>query len=252
MAQTEVMPQLVDRDTFLALLEQEVARATRYGEELSYISLEIDYFNSLSDIYGRSAANEVLAQVGEAVALACRDSDTAGNVGGGRLGILLPACTRQQSLVAAARVRGSVSEIRTMGLITVSQGLSTYPSHAHTPEGLIKAADEALERSLALGGDRATRSTRGSLYRSNERRKALGKAPVAPLSERRAAAAALVAKKKEAEAPAPLPVKERLNTSLANAARLITAKPAPIVVKETWSTKVEAQLRQIATARFAS
>jgi diguanylate cyclase (GGDEF)-like protein len=245
------MPQLVDRDTFLALLEQEVARATRYGEELSYISLEIDYFKSLSDIYGRSAANEVLDQVGEAVALACRESDTAGNVGGGRLGILLPSCTRQQSLFAAARVRGSVSEIRTMGLITVSQGLATYPSHAHTPEGLIKAADEALERSISLGGDRASRSTRGSLYRSNERRKALGKTPVTPLSERRAAAAALVEKEKAKETHAPAPLKES-TSSVVNAARLITAKPPPTVVKETWSTKVEAQLRQIATARFAN
>jgi diguanylate cyclase (GGDEF)-like protein len=180
MAETDALTGVSNRRAFETAIEREVARATRYGEELTLIMLDIDHFKSLNDTYGHQAGDEVLRKVGAAIRLYSRESDTAARYGGEEFAILLPSCTRQQSFSAAARLRQLISEIDTVAPITVSAGIATYPAHAHTADGLVRAADDALYESKRAGRNRATRSTRGAYYRSNERRRTLGKPPIAP------------------------------------------------------------------------
>ena len=189
MAETDALTGVANRRAFEAALEREVARALRYGEELTLVMLDIDHFKSLNDTYGHQAGDEVLRRVGAAIRLACRESDTASRYGGEEFAVLLPACPRNQAFAAAARLRKLISQIDSVAPITVSAGIATYPAHAHTPEGLVRAADEALYESKRAGRDRTTRSTRGAYYRSNERRKVLGKPPVEPPVEPGAVAA---------------------------------------------------------------
>jgi diguanylate cyclase (GGDEF)-like protein len=178
MAETDALTGVANRRAFETAIEREVARAQRYGEELTLIMLDIDHFKNLNDTYGHQAGDEVLRRVGAAIRLACRESDTAARYGGEEFAVLLPACSRKESFAATARLRRLISNIDTVAPITVSAGIATYPAHAHTAQGLVRAADDALYESKRAGRDRATRSTRGNLHRSNERRKALGKPPL--------------------------------------------------------------------------
>jgi two-component system cell cycle response regulator len=181
MAETDALTGVANRRAFETALEREIARSMRYGEELTLIMLDIDHFKNLNDTYGHQAGDEVLRKVGAAIRLYSRESDTAARYGGEEFAILLPSCTRRQSFTAASRLRELISQIDAVAPITVSAGIATYPAHAHTAEGLVRAADDALYESKRAGRDRATRSTRGAYFRSNERRRALGKPPVRPL-----------------------------------------------------------------------
>jgi diguanylate cyclase (GGDEF)-like protein len=180
MAETDALTGVANRRAFETAIEREVARAQRYGEELTLVMLDIDHFKSLNDTYGHQAGDEVLRKVGAAIRLSSRESDTAARYGGEEFAVLLPSCSRQESFTAAARLRRLISEIDAVAPITVSAGIATYPAHAHTAQGLVRAADEALYESKRAGRDRATRSTRGTYHRSNKRRRALGKEEVAP------------------------------------------------------------------------
>jgi diguanylate cyclase (GGDEF)-like protein len=181
MAETDALTGVANRRAFEVAIEREVARASRYGEELTLIMLDIDHFKNLNDTYGHQAGDEVLRKVGAAIRLSSRDSDTAARYGGEEFAILLPSCPRRESFSAASRLREMISQIDTVAPLTVSAGIATYPAHAHTAEGLVRAADEALYESKRAGRDRATRSTRGTYHRSNARRRALGKPEIQPL-----------------------------------------------------------------------
>jgi len=43
---------------------------------------------------------------------------------------------------------------QTLGTVTISAGIASYPTHADNTEGLIRAADEALYRAKKAGRDR--------------------------------------------------------------------------------------------------
>jgi LAS superfamily LD-carboxypeptidase LdcB len=157
-----------------------------------------------------------------------------------------------------------VNEIQGVAPVTLSAGIATFPANAHTAQGLVRAADEALEEAKRSGGERSRRSTRGSLYRSNERRKALGKAPVARLEDRRPAVRKTVtptpapthtaptaspAEPTQAEPQEPKPVMS-VAKRLALLAPLVTAKPAPASLSTgTIAYDIEAKLRELANAR---
>lgn len=181
MAETDALTGVANRRAFEVAIEREVARAMRYGDELTLVMLDIDQFKNLNDTFGHQAGDEVLRKVGAAIRMYSRESDTAARYGGEEFAILLPSCTRRQSFSAAGRLRKLISQIDTVAPITVSAGIAGYPAHAHTAEGLVRAADEALYESKRAGRDRATRSTRGTYYRSNERRRALGKPLINPI-----------------------------------------------------------------------
>lgn len=258
----------LDRSTFEEALGSSVSRAQDSGSDRILVLLEIDNFSDLR----QAAATEITRQVVAALRLATREVDFPAHLGEGRYGVVLPASSRRESFPAAAHLRGLLSEIRSNAPLTMSAGIASYPANAHTGQGLLRAAEEALQEAKRSGGDRARRSTRGSLYRSNERRKALGKAPVRPLEQRRSVPT------REAEAPkvdVPRttvaevetldveagPVESKVSEAppmsvakrLALLAPLITAKPAPPSTSTgTVAYKIEARLREIAASRLVN
>jgi diguanylate cyclase (GGDEF)-like protein len=106
--------------------------------------------------------DEVLRQTGRALAHRCRDFDTPARYGGEEFAVILPACSPSESLVAADRLRTSISELELSVPVTASAGVATYPTHASDVAGLIKAADEALYESKRAGRNRVTRSRRST------------------------------------------------------------------------------------------
>ena len=265
---------VMDRAGFDAAIEREVARAGRHGEELTLVLLNLDLFTSLNETYGPDTGDAVLRRVGDALLRIARESDTPARFKGDEFAILLPACKRHESFTTVNRIRNAIAAVESPRPISVSAGVATYPAHAHTPEGLVKAAGEALYEAKLAGRDRARRSTRGSLYRANERRAALGKPPVPRLKDRRKNApagkpvalapkpvpallvtakpppAAIVVKPEPEHRPEPV---ESVTTEPHPETMLVTAKPPPADAQVTLNySVVEAQLRQIATARMAS
>jgi diguanylate cyclase (GGDEF)-like protein len=160
LAETDGLTGLANRRTFETTLERELSRSARSGEPVTLVMVDVDHFKKLNDTYGHQAGDEVLERVAAVLASACRDFDTAARYGGEEFAVILPACSSSESLVVAERLRESIAAIETVTAVTASAGVATFPAHGADPEGLIKAADEALYESKRAGRNRVTRSRR--------------------------------------------------------------------------------------------
>ncbi|MDQ3940271.1 MAG: sensor domain-containing diguanylate cyclase [Actinomycetota bacterium] len=160
MADTDALTGIANRRTFETVLERELSRAKRHGEQLTLVLLDIDHFKKLNDVHGHQTGDEVLRQTGHTLAAGCRDFDTAARYGGEEFAVIMPSCSPVESLPAADRLRTSLSRMDVPVAITASAGVATFPTHASDLESLIKAADEALYESKRTGRDRVTRSRR--------------------------------------------------------------------------------------------
>jgi diguanylate cyclase (GGDEF)-like protein len=177
-------PDIDPRSELDAALAEHVAAAAATNAELTFVLVAVDGLDELTAAYGDQTREEVLRRAEAALRLACRSTDKVVRHGNDGFAVLLPATPRQQSFVAANLLRDLVAEAGRVLRITVSAGISNYPAHAHSPAGVLIAAEEALETVKRTGGNHSRRSIRGALYRSNERRKAMGKSPVLPKADR--------------------------------------------------------------------
>ena len=168
LAQTDELTGLGNRRAFQNALQQEVARATREGTELTLIMLDLDHFKLLNDVYGHLMGDEVLRQAGAALRSHCRESDTAARFGGKEFAVLLPSCPTRESFTAAARLREVIAKLDFEVPVTASAGIATFPTHAQDPMTLLRAADDALYESKRLGRNRATRARRPDIQWEDE------------------------------------------------------------------------------------
>ena len=90
--------------------------------------------------------------MGTILAQGVRESDILARYGGDEFVVVLPETPASGALVIAERLRRAIQEhrfLRAPGLaarISASFGISTYPDHALSPEGLIQKADQAMYR----------------------------------------------------------------------------------------------------------
>jgi diguanylate cyclase (GGDEF)-like protein len=171
MADTDALTGIANRRTFEDTLLKEISRASRQGEQVTLMMVDVDHFKTFNDTYGHRAGDDALRGVAQALAGGCRVFDTAARYGGEEFALVLPSCSSAESLVVSERLRKRVAGVEAAAPLTASAGVATFPTHASDAEGLIKAADEALYESKRTGRDRVTRSRR----RASARRAAAGR-----------------------------------------------------------------------------
>jgi diguanylate cyclase (GGDEF)-like protein len=133
-------------------LGREIKRCKRHGIPLSVIFLDLDGFKGINDQYGHLAGSGTLTEVGTILAEGVRESDILARYGGDEFVVVLPETPASGALVIAERLRRAIEEhcfLAPQGIaarISASFGISTYPDHALSPEGLIQKADQAMYR----------------------------------------------------------------------------------------------------------
>ncbi len=152
-AKTDALTGLHNRGAFeehiAALLDDPGARP------LTLLMLDLDDFKALNDRQGHLAGDTVLREVANSIRAAVRAGDHACRYGGDEFAILLPATARAVGAQVAERIRASIAGLETGAgsEITLSVGVACAPDDATTRDGLVAAADVALYRAKALGGD---------------------------------------------------------------------------------------------------
>ena len=141
-------------------LDKEISISVRHNTFLGIILLDIDHFKQFNDTFGHDAGDEVLRRVSKFIQLNIRRSDIACRYGGEELITILPGANLEQTHQRAEQIRQGIKNLnleyldRSLGTITVSIGVSSFPQHGATPEVLIKAADIALYQAKIQGRDR--------------------------------------------------------------------------------------------------
>ena len=159
MAATDGLTNIANRTTFTAALERELARSSRSGQPISLVIFDLDEFKQVNDQHGHQAGDDVLRLVAQALALACRDLDTAARYGGEEFVVILPDCAPERSVQVAERLRAAVAKSGASRALTASAGVASYPTHGTDLESLVRAADEALLVSKRTGRNRTTAAT---------------------------------------------------------------------------------------------
>ncbi len=154
-ARTDALTGLPNYRALIERLEEEVARANRYGHGLALISMDLDHFKRYNDRLGHQEGNALLQQIAGLVLLAIRQSDRAFRYGGDELVILLPETAAHAATLLAERIHTQISaDDATWAVpVTASFGVASLRQNG-TAEKLLAAADAVMYRAKRAGGNR--------------------------------------------------------------------------------------------------
>jgi diguanylate cyclase (GGDEF)-like protein/putative nucleotidyltransferase with HDIG domain len=161
-AHHDALTDLLNRRGFQGVFDTELERARRADQPLSLIVGDIDRFKRVNDAHGHAAGDEVLSRVADAIRGAKRGFDSAARVGGEEFAVLAPDCDAHGAYVLAERIRAAVHEAVSDakgGPLTISFGISTFPLHGQSADGLLSTADQALYAAKRLGRNRSVISS---------------------------------------------------------------------------------------------
>ncbi|OAA84343.1 Response regulator PleD [Clostridium ljungdahlii DSM 13528] len=137
-----------------------ISIAVQKKEEIQYLSLiflDIDYFKEINDKYGHGSGDIVLKNLANILTNTCRAFDIISRNGGEEFSVLLLNCPTADAIQVAERIRQNVEAYsfhisnKTTIHITISIGVSTYPSLTNNIDNLLSDADTALYKAKNEG-----------------------------------------------------------------------------------------------------
>jgi diguanylate cyclase (GGDEF)-like protein len=162
-AQRDPLTELFNRRGFQDVFDTELERARRAEQPLSLIVGDLDRFKRINDVHGHAAGDSVLMRVADAIRGAKRGFDSAARVGGEEFAVLAPNCDEHGAYMLAERIRAAVQEAISSrerdARLTISFGISTFPLHGQSADGLLRTADQALYAAKRLGRNRSVISS---------------------------------------------------------------------------------------------
>lgn len=151
---------LLTQDDLRTSLDHEVSRARRAGEPLSLLYIDIDHLARINEQQGHARGDELLKLVAAKMRDTCRSRDILFRFRGEEFMVLLPQTTRDDAVALAHRLRKAVAmsapgEARQAmaTCVTISIGISTFPSDAADADALLQHADEAMYLAKNQGSD---------------------------------------------------------------------------------------------------
>lgn len=151
---------LANRRQFDQYLSAEWQRMKRDHKPLSLIICDVDFFKLYNDTYGHQMGDECLKSVTQGIQQCIkRPADLAARYGGEEFAVILPNTELAGALQIASQIQAQIKTLEInharseiSNYLTLSLGVtSTIPSNHHTPEVLIKNADEALYEAKKSG-----------------------------------------------------------------------------------------------------
>ncbi len=145
-----------NRRFFEQRLGEEINRAQRTGDPLSFLFLDIDYFKRINDTYGHQTGDMVLAEIAGQIRSQLRNNDVLARYGGEEFVAILSGAELDRAVEVAERIRSriehhSINDHNGETIpFTISIGVSAYnpklvPSMTKEDlQGLMELADQAL------------------------------------------------------------------------------------------------------------
>lgn len=141
---------------FVDRLDEELARARRYGRPLALLLTDLDGFKAINDTHGHLAGDSVLRQVAKMLRSSVRIMDVLARYGGDEFALILPDTDLPGAATLAERLRIRLADTAVSpaneGELTLSVGVVALPHHdAESSTEMIDLADRALYRAKAAG-----------------------------------------------------------------------------------------------------
>lgn len=148
---------LLNRNSILEKLDEEVARATRQNAPVAVLMADLDRFKSINDSYGHVAGDAVLREAARRLKAASRTYDAVGRYGGEEFLVVLPGCTAGDAWRQAERLRDTIAQSPFLiegGELAVTCSFGLACTETVEAGRLVRTADEGLYQAKAMGRNR--------------------------------------------------------------------------------------------------
>src|ERR1700752_4558120 len=141
-------------------LSLEIQRAKRNNSPFSVIMIDLDHFKRFNDTHGQEAGDVVLQTLGGFLQRHVRGGDIVCRYGGEEFTLVLPGSTLALAQQRAEELSEGVRSLHvdfngsSLGPLSLSAGVATFPNHGEGAEMILQAADMALYRAKSEGRDR--------------------------------------------------------------------------------------------------
>lgn len=137
---------------FKQLFLEEIRRAQTQGSHFSFLFFDVDHFKKFNDTHGHPAGDRVLKQVAALMReFFSEKTDVIARYGGEEFVVLIKDTVGQDAFQRAEVFRSAIErdhfegeETQPLGKLTISIGVSAYPTHGRNISDVIQAADDAL------------------------------------------------------------------------------------------------------------
>ena len=159
LAHHDALTGLPNRALFQDRLNQVLARAYEQSEQVAVLTVNIDRFKRINDVFGHSAGDTLLHDVAIALSKSIGSTDTLARMGGDEFAIIQPAKAQPESAADCANrlLSAFKNNFGPEGQdvdVDLSIGISIYPENGKTAEELLLRADMGLNRARDEGGGR--------------------------------------------------------------------------------------------------
>lgn len=159
-AMTDLLTGLPNRRAGMNALAKAWSAASRSGQPLSALVLDIDFFKRINDSHGHAIGDSVLNEVGQTLLRSARKDDSVCRLGGEEFLIVCQNATPAAAQLAAERLRRMIEELRIQVgnatlRISISIGVASREPKMASADDLVNAADRALYQAKQAGRNRS-------------------------------------------------------------------------------------------------
>ncbi len=156
LAITDGLTAVYTRRYFMERFEEEIKRSKLRKANTAFLMLDADHFKMINDQYGHLTGDQVLREIANIIKESVREIDLVGRFGGEEFCVVLPDTDLEGATVVAERIRKSAEQKLIKAYdnslhITLSIGVTIYPSDGKLMEELMDKADWALYRAKSQG-----------------------------------------------------------------------------------------------------
>jgi diguanylate cyclase (GGDEF)-like protein len=156
LAITDGLTGILSRRYFLERLKEELKRSKQFKYAFAFLMVDIDHFKECNDRYGHLVGDVILKEVAKIMKDTLRQIDLVCRYGGEEFSIILTETDKTGATFAAERIRQSVEARRIRAYdedlqITISIGISVFPSQGQDIQKLLEKADQALYQAKQTG-----------------------------------------------------------------------------------------------------
>ncbi|MCP5048364.1 MAG: GGDEF domain-containing protein [bacterium] len=154
---TDGLTQLYNHKLLYRKLEEEWTRTRRYGNQLSLIVLDVDFFRVINDTFGHHEGDRTLVTISRLIKKNMRDIDLAGRYDSEEFMVILPQTSLENAFHTAERIRAAIAshsfeekELK----VTISAGVVEFQTGDESPMHLLNRAENLLYKAKHNGRNR--------------------------------------------------------------------------------------------------